>query len=123
MKKVLAIVLFLSGTMPIFLGLMCLAAYTSALEMLKLTDSPDVFQAVTLFGVCLVPLGILQFLSGYWTWKNDWHGIVLARYCGLLILMSGILLYTILGRPDLGVPDISKGVLITILAFLCKKNR
>ncbi|HYD20439.1 MAG TPA: hypothetical protein VEB40_03105 [Flavipsychrobacter sp.] len=122
MKKALSVVLFLSGTMPIFLGIMCLVAYPSALEMLKLSDSPDVFQAVTLFGVCLIPLGILQYMAGYWTWKNIWQGIVLARYSGLLIVLDGFLLYTILSRPDLGVPDMAKGLLITILSFLCKKN-
>lgn len=123
MKKGLSIILFLSALMALMLGSMCLLAYPKALEMLKFTDSPDVFQAVTLFGVCLVPLSIFQVLAGYWTWNSDFHGIILARFCGLLILFDGIMLYTILHRPDLSIADIAKGILITILAFLCKRDR
>ena len=122
MKKLLSVIVFLSGLMPVFLGLLCIAAYPKALEMIKLADSPDVFQAVTLFGLCLIPLGVLQFLSAWWIWNGNFAGVVLARFAGLLILMDGILMITILDRPDLGTPDIVKGLLITILAFLYKKK-
>jgi hypothetical protein len=122
MRKLLSILLFLSGAMPLFLGSMILMSYPDALPMLKIADSPDVFQAVSLFGICLISLGILQWLAGYWTWQNNWSGIVLARYSGLLILMDGLVIYSVLHRPDLGVPDIIKGLIITIVAFLVKKK-
>lgn len=115
--------MFLSGAMPLFLGSMCLVMYPSALEMLKVADSPDVFQVVTIFGVCMLSLGILQCLGGYWVWKNEWAGIVLARYSGLLILMDGVILLSVIHRPDLGIPDIVKGGLITIVAFMVKSDK
>lgn len=123
MKKFLSILMFLSGLMPLFLGAMCIAAYPAALGMLKLADSPDVFQAVFLFGACLVPLGVLQLLAGYWVWQNNHAGVVLARFSGLLILMGGIMFFAILHRPDLGLPDTIKGLLITTVAFMVKKDR
>ncbi len=123
MKKALAVLVFLSGSMPILLGVTCTFASPKAIEILKLSYSPDVFQAVTLFGVCLIALGVLQFLAGYWVWTGQWAGIVLSRYCGVLILLDGILIYMQLHRPDLGIPDMVKGAIITAVAFFCRKDR
>lgn len=123
MKKLLSILLFLSGLMPLFLGTMCLAAYPKALEMIKLTDSPDVFQAVSLFGICLLSLGVLQLLAGAWVWQGKSAGITLARLCGVMILLDGILIYTVIHRPDLGLPDIIKGGVLSVLAFIAKSDK
>jgi hypothetical protein len=123
MKIFFSVLLILSGLMPVFLGAMCLTAYPKALEMLKLADSHDVWQAVTLFGTCMVSLGIVQCLAGYWTWIGNWSGIVLGRLSGVLILFDGMVLFFMMNRHDLGAPDMVKGALLIVIGLLCRKTK
>jgi Na+/H+-dicarboxylate symporter len=123
MKKALSVIMLLSGIMPLFLGLTCLISFPKALDLLKLSDSSsDVFQAVTLFGICLLPLGILQLVAGYWIWKGKSTGILLAQFIGAMLLLTGVLIFVILKRPDLAVGDLLKGIIITSLALLIRRR-
>lgn len=124
MRKILSVLLLISGLMPLFIGLTCLCAYDKALGMLKLTtNTPDVFLLTTIFGVCGVSLGVVQFVAAYWTLRKNWNGVVLARFVGLLICFSGIVMYATAHRPDLAIPDVVKGSLIGVIAFVIPKEK
>lgn len=124
MRKLLAILLFISGLMPLYLGILCLASTSNALEMLKLANSSiETSQAVMLFGICLLPLAFLHFIAGYWIWKEEPQGIFLARFTGSMLILSGLLMYFVLHRSDLAPGDLLKGLIIIILAFLIKDKK
>ena len=122
MKKVLSIVLFLSALMPLFAGIIGLTDHTKVLEMFKIEAGPGSLELVTIIAVCFIPLAFLQFIAGYWTWKGAWHGVVLARWAGLLILFAGVTMYLVLHRMDIAGMDMAKGAIILLLATLVKKG-
>lgn len=121
MKRLLAIILCLSGLMPLFVGITGLASYTRVLEMFKVASGTGSLELVTIMAACMVPLGVIQFIAGFWVWKNDWHGVVMARFIGALILFDGLAMYSILHRADIAGMDIAKGIVILGLSLLVRK--
>lgn len=122
MKNFLSIVLIASGMMAIVLSFLCLAAYPSAIGLLKLTSSQSLRESVVLFGAVLIPAGIFQVIAAYWVFKLKREGIILARICGIILIATGTIITILIKRPDLGLPDLVKGILITILVFLVPKG-
>jgi hypothetical protein len=123
MKKLLSVFLFLSALMPLFAGLTGLYDHRQMLTMFRIADGPGSLELVTIIAVCFIPLAFLQFIAGYWTWNGHWHGIVLARWAGALILFAGITMYLVLGRADIAGADIIKGAIILLLGMLVRKHR
>lgn len=113
--------LFLSALMPLFAGLTGLYDHTQMLAMFGIASGPGSLELVTIISVCFIPLAFLQFIAAYWTWKRYWHGIVLARWAGALILSAGITMYLVLGRGDIAGADIVKGAIILLLAMMVRR--
>ena len=113
-QKVLAILLLLAPVLPLFVP------SQGFVPRLKLFSSPGFFDHDSLmFHLPILifhslPLIVLQLAAGYWTLKGHWHGVILARLSGFLLLLLGIAFYVRM--------DILTGMLVLILAFILKKE-
>ena len=104
------------------LSVLCIAAYPNAIKILKLMADSGLKESIVLFGAALIPAGFFQIISGYWVYKSKWEGILLARCAGSMLILTGSIITIFINRPDIGLFDFFKGIVIFILSFLISKK-
>lgn len=121
-KKILIALLALSGLMPLFIGILCLFANDKALEFLKMTRTPDVYQLSFIFGLCALGFVVIYSQAIAWVIKDKREGYTLSKLIGAVSTASGILMLTMINRPDFGGPDLVKGILILAVAYWAERK-
>lgn len=130
LMRILALVLVLSGLMPLMATFFAATDQLMIMEMFHFTGEPNPELQLTfvMLGSALIFASVIQFLAAVWVWKNKIEGVKLSIGLAIVLIASGGYIFAVLSTlgindPSLYAPDLFKGSIILLLSVVALKRR
>ena len=128
--RVLAVLLVISGLMPLMATLFAATDQSNIMEMFHFTAAPTTELQVTfvMMGSALLFTSVIQFLAATWVWKAKPAGLQLSIVVAIIMLAASSYIFAVLSGlgindPSLYAVDAVKGVSSLALAGIALKNK
>jgi hypothetical protein len=119
-KKLLNFFLGFNAVIQLLLGLWVLFGLESLLRVQHMTYTDDLKVFSTFFGLCLLIISTLGFITINLNRRNKPEAIFLSKFIGLSLVLAACVVIVQIHRYDLAAMDMSRGVLIAFFAFRSK---
>ena len=128
LNRILAIVLVISGLMPLMATVFAVADQKIISKMFNFTSTPtsDLRITIVMMGAALIFAGVIQFLVAIYVWKDKVEGLKLSLWVGIMLIAVAV--YTFAGLSKFGIKDplyavdLIKGTLILVLTLVASKK-